>query len=96
MFSRREILLGFPYALETMYDDFDYITAVHQAGKKVVTIDKVVSNFTFGNGGQSTKKSLKEVKKRVNLTYSIYRKYGMSRGYLLYRWGYEMLKYLVG
>ena len=65
MFSRRKILLEFPYVLETMYDDFDYITAVHQAGKKVVTIDKVVSNFTFGNGGQSTKKSLKEVKKRV-------------------------------
>lgn len=96
MFSRRKILLEFPYVLETMYDDFDYITAVHRAGKKIVTIDKVVSNFTFGNGGQSTKKSLKEVKKRVNLTYSIYRKYGMSRGYLLYRWGYEMLKYLVG
>ena len=33
MFSRREILLEFPYVLESMYDDFDYITAVHQAGK---------------------------------------------------------------
>ena len=28
MFSRREILLKYPYALETMYDDFDYITTV--------------------------------------------------------------------
>ena len=93
MFSRRDTLLQFPYALETMYDDFDYITAVHQAGKKIVTIDKIVSNFT---GGQSTKKSLKEVKRRVDVTYGIYKKYGMSKGYWLYRWLYEMMKYLVG
>lgn len=96
MFSRREILLEFPYALESMYDDFDYITAVHQAGKKIITIDKVVSNFSFGEGGQSTKKSLKEVKRRVSITYGIYKKYGMSKGYWLYRWLYEMAKYLVG
>ena len=96
MFSRREILRQFPYALETMYDDFDYITAVHQAGKKIMTIDKVVSNFAFGDGGQSTKKSLKEVKRRVGVTYGIYKKYGMSKGYWFYRWMYEMAKYLVG
>lgn len=96
MFSRREILLEFPYALETMYDDFDYITAVHQAKKRIITIDKVISNFTFGEGGQSTKKSLKEVKRRVGITYGIYRKYGMSKGYWFYRWAYEIVKYLVG
>lgn len=96
MFSKREILLQFPYALESMYDDFDYITAVHRAGKRIVTIDKVVSNFAFGDGGQSTKKSLKEVKRRVGVTYGIYKKYGMSKGYWFYRWVYEMAKYLVG
>lgn len=96
MFSRRETLLNFPYALETMYDDFDYITAVHQAGKKIVTIDKIVSNFTFGEGGQSTKKSLSEVKRRVDITYGIYRKYGMSKGYWFYRWAYELVKYVIG
>ena len=96
MFSKRDILLKFPYAMETMYDDFDYITAVHQAGKKIITIDKVVSNFTFGEGGQSTKKSLAEVKRRVRVTYGIYKKYGMSKGYWFYRWVYEIVKYLVG
>lgn len=95
MFSRREILLQFPYALESMYDDFDYITAVHQAGKKIVTTDKIVSNFAFGDGGQSTQKSLKEVKRRVGITYGIYKKYGMSKGYWLYRWVYELIKYVV-
>ncbi|MCD7981827.1 MAG: glycosyltransferase [Clostridiales bacterium] len=44
MFSKREILLEFPYSLESMYDDFDFITAVHQNGKKIVTIDNVISN----------------------------------------------------
>ena len=94
MFSRRGILLAFPYPLETMYDDFDYITAVRKAGKKIVTIDKVVSNFAFG--GQSTHKSLKEVKRRVGITYGIYRKYGMSRLYWFHRWALELAKYVLG
>ena len=96
MFSRRQTLLEFPYALETMYDDFDYITAVYRAGKKIVTTDHVISNFTFGEGGQSTKKSLDEVKRRVGVTYSIYRKYGMSKFYWLHRWIVELAKYVVG
>ena len=96
MFSRKEILLQFPYPLESMYDDWDYITAVHQAGKKIVTTDHLISNFSFGDGGQSTKKSLREVKRRVDVTYGIYKKYGMSRFYWLYRWVFEMAKYFAG
>ena len=95
MFSKRDTLLEFPYPLETMYDDFDYITAVHQARKKIVTIDYIISNFSFGEGGMSTKKSLKEVKKRVDITYSIYKKYGLSKLYWFYRWIYEFVKYIV-
>ena len=96
MFSKRETLLEFPYALETMYDDFDYITAVYRAGKKVVTTDHIISNFTFGEGGQSTKKSLKEAKRRVDITYGIYQKYGMSKLYWLHRWLVEGYKIIVG
>ena len=94
MFSRRETLLAYPYALESMYDDFDYITAVYRAGRKITTIDKVVANFTFG--GMSTKKSLREVWKRVDITYGIYRKYGMSRLYWVHRMALEMAKYILG
>ena len=94
MFSKRITLLDFPYVLETMYDDFDYITAVRQSGKKIVAIDKVISNFSFG--GQSTQKSLKEVKRRVGITYGIYRKYGMSRLYWFHRWALELTKYILG
>lgn len=93
MFSRRETLLQFPYALETMYDDFDYITSVHQAGKKIITTDHLISNFTFGEGGQSTKKSLAEVRRRINITYGIYKKYEMGKFYWFYRVAYEIAKY---
>lgn len=96
MFSRRETLLEFPYALESMYDDFDYITTVYRAGRRVTTLDKVITNFTFGEGGQSTKKSLKEARRRVNITYGIYRKHGMSRLYWLHRWMVEGFKLLIG
>lgn len=94
MFSKKNILLEFPYPLETMYDDFDYITSVYRAGMKVLTIDKIISNFTFG--GMSTKKSLKEVKKRIDITYSIYRKYGMSKLYWFHRVALELAKYVLG
>lgn len=95
MFSRREVLLDYPYALETMYDDFDYITTVFQAGKHIVTTSKIIANFTFGEGGKSTKRSIREAWKRVNITYSIYRKHNMSRLYWLHRLiveGYKLLK----
>ncbi|MCR5742977.1 MAG: glycosyltransferase [Lachnospiraceae bacterium] len=95
MFSTRDTLMAFPYPIETMYGDFDFITAVRQAGKKIVTVDKVVSNFSFGRSGMSTRKSLKDVKSRVDTTYSIYKKYGMSKLYYWQRWAYEIIKYLV-
>ena len=94
MFSRREILLEFPYALETMYDDFDYVTRVHLAERKICVIDEIISNFTFG--GMSTKKTLKDVMERVNITYGIYKKHGMSKFYYFHRLAFELAKFIVG
>lgn len=94
MFSRRELLLEFPYPLETMYDDFDYITAVYCAGRKIVTLDQVISNFTVG--GQSTQKGLSEAMRRARITYGIHRKYGMSRLYWPYRVVFELVKAFLG
>jgi glycosyltransferase involved in cell wall biosynthesis len=93
MFSKMEVLLENPYPLETMYDDFDYITNVYRKGKKVLTLDETITNFTFG--GMSTQKSFKEAMKRVNITYGIYRKYGMSRLYWLQRFAFEMAKLIL-
>lgn len=94
MFSKRGTLLRHPYPLESMYDDFDYITAVRQAGEKIAVTDTVISNFSFG--GMSTQKSLREVFRRTNITYRIYRKYGMSRLYWLHKFAVEFAKYLLG
>ena len=94
MFSRREILLKYPYALETMYDDFDYITTVYRAGKKITTTDRIIANFVFG--GMSTQKSWKEAMRRVKITYGIYRKHGMSRLYWFHRFALETAKFVLG
>lgn len=94
MFSKREILLDFPYALENMYDDFEFVTRVYLAKKKICTLDEIISNFNFG--GMSTKKNLKETMKRVTLSYGIYRKHGMSRMYWFHRFAVEMAKFILG
>lgn len=94
MFATKAVLTAFPYACETMYDDFDFITRVYLADKKICVLDEVIANFTFG--GMSTQKSLKDAWKRVNITYGIYRKYGMSRFYWFHRVFFEMVKYILG
>ncbi len=94
MFSKRTVLLEFPYALENMYDDFEFATRVHLANKKICTLNEVISNFNFG--GMSTKKNLKETMKRVKMSYGIYQKHGMSRFYWFHRFAMEMAKYIMG
>lgn len=94
MFSRREVLLSHPYPLESMYDDFDYITALHVEGQKLETIDRVITNFSFGQGGMSTDKSFAAMKERIRIVNGIYRKYGMSRFYTVYRVLFEFVKML--
>ena len=93
-FSRREILLGFPYALDSMYDDFDYLTNLHVNGKKLLAVSQDISNFTFG--GMSTKKSMQDVVKRVICRYRIYQKYGFAEWYFFHCVAIESAKYLLG
>ena len=92
-FSRREILLEYPYPLINSHDDFDFATHLYVDGKKLIPLDKVISNFTFG--GMSTKRSLREAKKRLDEIYGIHRKYGMSRLYYPYRLAFEAVKYFL-
>lgn len=94
MFSKRTVLLEFPYALENMYDDFEFATRVHLAKKKISTVNEIISNFNFG--GMSTKKNLKETMKRVELSYGIYKKHGLSKFYWFHRFVMEMAKYIWG
>lgn len=94
MFSKRTVLLEFPYALENMYDDFEFATRVHLANKKICTLDESIANFNFG--GMSTKKNFKETMQRVIISYEIYKKHGMSRFYWFHRFAMEMVKYIMG
>lgn len=91
MFAKRDILIKFPYACETMYDDFDFITAVYVAGKKICLINEPISNFSLGCG-MSGKKGFRAAMDRVWIVYGIYRKYGMSRLYFIQRFCFEMIK----
>ena len=93
MFSRREILLEYPYICESMYDDFEFITHVHSENKKIITTDIVIANFTFG--GMTTQKKMSDVKKRIKMLSDIYDKYGMSKLYSVHRVFVEMAKYIL-
>ena len=92
-FARREILIEYPYPLINSHDDFDFATHLYVDGKKLIPLDKVISNFTFG--GMSTQKSLHEVKKRIDEIYAIHKKYGMSKLYYVYRLLFEAVKYIL-
>ena len=92
-FAKRETLLQYPYPLVNSHDDFDVATHLYVDGKKLLPVDKVISNFTFG--GMSTRKSLREAKRRLDEIYGIHRKYGMSRLYYVYRLIFEAVKYAI-
>lgn len=93
MFSKKEILLKYPYALENMYDDFDFATRVYLDKKKICTTEEMISNFTFG--GMSNRKSWKECKKRIGLKWHGYKKYNMSPIYWIYCFVWETLKFIL-
>ena len=92
-FARRNILLEYPYPLINSHDDFDFATHLYVDRKKLIPLDKVISNFTFG--GMSTQKSIHEAKTRLDEIYAIHRKYGMSRLYYPYRLVFEAVKYFL-
>lgn len=94
MFSRRELLLEFPYACEHMDDDFDMVTRAKLAGKKIILTHGILANYTFG--GMSTAKSLKNLKNRIRMKYATYRRYGFSRLYWFYCAAMETAKFILG
>ena len=92
-FSKREILLEYPYPLINAHDDFDYATHVYLDGKKIITTEKIISNFTFG--GRSTQPTVKDAKKRVDEIYGIYKRYKLGKFHYICRVLFETVKYLM-
>ncbi len=94
MFSRKAILLEYPYACLQWDDDFDMVTRVHKDGKKICTLNKVLANYTFG--GMSTEKGLSNMRRRIKSRYQTYRRNGYSPVYWVYCFGVEAAKYILG
>ena len=94
MFAKRTILLKYPYVCKNIYDDFNFVTSVYCDNKRIVTLDQVVSNFTFG--GMSTQRKLADVWYRSKIKYEIYRDHGMSRLYWFHCLCMELAKYILG
>lgn len=94
MFSRRQILQQYPYACEEIDDDFDMVTRAHKDGVKICTINKLITNYSFG--GMSTQKSLKNTFFRIGMKYRTYRKNGYSPLYWFYCVAMEMAKFILG
>ena len=94
MFSRREVLLKYPYACREIDDDFDMVTRAYRDGVKIETLNRVISNYVFG--GMSTEKSIEKMKKRIQMKYSTYRRNGFPAIYYFYCVAMETAKYLMG
>ena len=92
MFSRKEVLQRFPYAVSQMDDDFDMVTRAYKAGVKFSILNKIIANYTIG--GMSTQKDLKKMCERINMKYQTYRKNDFSRLYWFYCVAVEFAKYI--
>lgn len=93
MFSRREILLKYPYACRAMDDDFDMVTRAYRDHVKISTLDRVIANYSLG--GMSTDRSLKKMVFRINMKYDTYRRNGFTRLYWFYCVLIEGAKFLL-
>lgn len=93
MFATKEILTDFPYACINMFDDYDFATRVHLAGKKILMKNEVISHFYFG--GMSNNKNWQNMKKRIAMKYDIYKRHNMCPLYWFYCAAVELIKYIL-
>lgn len=68
------------YRCQSLYDDFDLVLRMRNAGKKIVIRNVVLSNFR--TGGVSNQKSLKKCLQRIKARYGCYRNNGYSPLYI--------------
>ena len=94
MYSKRTILLKYPYACRAMDDDFDMVTRAYRDGVKIRTLNEVISNYSFG--GMSTEKSFKKMLFRIRMKYATYRRNGFSPLYWFCCVAIELAKYVLG
>jgi len=90
----KKVFEKYHYAVECMYDDFDlWLKIMKDKSMKVVIVNKIIANFTFG--GMSNKKSISEAIYRFRLRKNIYKRNGYSKLYYLDCFIIEFAKYIL-
>lgn len=79
-FITKAVYDQYKYQCKTLYDDWDLLLRLRKADKKIVVLNKVLANFSFG--GVSNQKGICKAVKRCMTRYHIYRKNGYGRLYL--------------
>lgn len=93
MFATAETLRKLPYANRFMDDDFDFLLRAYKAGIKVKVYPQTLSHYTIG--GMSTHKSFDDMRSRIRMKYSTYRRNGYSQFYWFYCVAIELAKYIL-
>lgn len=92
-FVKRTIYDRFGFQCKVVYDDWDFILKVRNAGYKIVVLNEVLANFRMG--GASNEGGIKRAFGKVKERYQIYRQNGMSRFYFLECLAHETAKALL-
>lgn len=92
-FIRAEIYKKNPYALLSMYDDYDLFLRLRNQNVKIVTLNEVLADFNFG--GMSTQKNWNDTKKRIRLKCMNYKRNGYGVLYYADSVLVEVAKYLL-
>lgn len=80
-FVRSELSKKYPFRKLGIHDDYGFYLQIRKLGKKIVTADKVLADFSMG--GASNHKNLKAAVRRIRDRYRYcYRVNGYSRWYL--------------
>ena len=92
-FIRADVYKANPYALISMYDDYELILRLYRKGCKMAVMGQTVANFAFG--GMSTKKDWAEVRRRIRYKCENYRRNGFGWPYCIDSVLIEIVKYLL-
>lgn len=92
-FIRAEVYKKNPYALLSMYDDFELILRLRKKGYRMVVLNEVLANFSFG--GMSTQKKWEDMLKRIRWRCQNYKQNGYGPIYYMDSVCVEVVKFLL-
>lgn len=93
MFVKKEIYEKEKYKCSSIYDDLDFILRAKKNRNKILVINKIISNFSFG--GVSTNKNFSQVIRDIKIRNNIYKENKFSRLHIIDNFLIEVLKYLM-